>query len=109
MKELTKIEEILLLTIWRLKLNAYGVKIRKHVSEVIKKDFSYGHLYDALAQLEKKELVRTELGDSIPNRRGRRQKIYSITPAGFEALEKAREVNEIIWDGIPRFATNSND
>lgn len=105
-KELTKIEEILLLSIWRLKENAYGVKIRQHVSEVIQKEFSYGHLYDALSQLEKKEYVRKELGEIVPNRRGRRQKIYSVSELGFEALNKAREVNEIIWDGIPRFASN---
>ena len=107
MKELSKIEEILLLAIWRLKENAYGVKIRQHVSEVIKKDFSYGHLYDALSQLEKKEHVRKELGEQEVNRRGRRKKIYSVTESGFLALEKAREVNEAIWDGITSFSTGS--
>jgi hypothetical protein len=35
-KELTKIEEILLVTIWRLKDKAYGVKIRQHVSRPCK-------------------------------------------------------------------------
>ncbi|OGU60097.1 MAG: hypothetical protein A2V66_10465 [Ignavibacteria bacterium RBG_13_36_8] len=107
MKELTKIEEILLLAIWRLKKDAYGVKIRQHVSTVINKDFSYGHLYDALSQLEKKEFVQRELGEVLPNQRGRRKNIYSVTELGFAALRKAREVNEAIWDGIPRFAFNN--
>ena len=40
MKELTKIEEILLLAIWRLKDDAYGVKIRQNVSQIIGKDFT---------------------------------------------------------------------
>lgn len=104
MKELTKIEEILLLAIWRLKENAYGVIIRQHVSNVINKNFSYGHLYDALAQLEKKEYVRREMGEIIPNQRGRRKHIYHVTPLGFKALANAREVNETIWEGVPRFA-----
>ena len=107
MKELTKIEEILLLAIWRLQGEAYGVKIRQHVSEIIKKDFTYGHLYDALSQLEKKEYVKKELGESIPNRRGRRQKIYSVSESGFKALEKAREVNRAIWNGVPNFAVET--
>ena len=107
MKELTKIEEILLLAIWRLQGDAYGVKIRQHVSEIIKKDFTYGHLYDALSQLDKKEYVKRELGQLIPNRRGRRQKIYSVTELGFNALEKAREVNEAIWNGVPNFALSA--
>jgi len=104
LKELTKIEEILLLAIWRLKKDAYGVKIRQHVSSVINKDFTYGHLYDALSQLEKKEFVQRKLGEVIPNQRGRRKNIYWVTDLGFEALEKAREVNEAIWEGVPKFA-----
>lgn len=107
MKELTKVEEILLLAIWRLKKDAYGVKIRQHVSTVINKDFTYGHLYDALSQLEKKEFVQRELGEVIPNQRGRRKNIYWVTDLGFEALEKSREVNEAIWDGVSKFAFTS--
>ena len=48
MKDLTKIEEILLLSIWELKDKAYGFKIRHHVSNIIGKDFTYGNLYSAL-------------------------------------------------------------
>ena len=53
MKDLTKNEEILLLTIWELQDEAYGVRIRKHISELIGKDFTYGNLYSALNQLTK--------------------------------------------------------
>ena len=57
MKELTKIEEILLVAIWRLKDRAYGVEIRKYVSEIIGKEFTYGHLYSALNQLVLKKYL----------------------------------------------------
>ncbi len=53
MKDLTKTEEIILLTIWRLKDEAYGVRIRRLISELIGKDFTYGNLYSALNQLTK--------------------------------------------------------
>ena len=41
MDYLTKSEEILLLAIWRLKKNAYGVSIRKSVGEVTGKIMSF--------------------------------------------------------------------
>jgi len=74
MKELTKIEEILLMAIWRLKDDAYGVKIRQYISGYLAKEFTYGNLYSALHQLVKKK--------------------------GMEALQAARELHEKLWAGI---------
>ena len=45
MKLLSRNEEIVLLAIWRLKDNAYGVTIRKQVSEVTDIDWSFGQIY----------------------------------------------------------------
>jgi DNA-binding PadR family transcriptional regulator len=104
MKELTKIEEILLLAIWRLGEKAYGVKIRQYVSEIIEKEFTYGNLYSALSQLTKKNLVKKTLGEPTPDRRGRRKIYYSVSPDGVTALKAAREMNLKIWDGITEFA-----
>jgi DNA-binding PadR family transcriptional regulator len=104
MKELTKIEEILLLAIWRLKKNAYGVKIRQHVSNVLKKDFTYGNLYSALNQLERKEYVSKTVGEVTPNRRGRPRVIYTISPLGFEALKVSYEMNEAMWGSVSKYA-----
>ena len=104
MKELTKIEEILLVAIWRLKEDAYGVKIRKYVSDVIGKDFTYGNLYSALNQLVIKKYVFKALGDSPPVRRGRRKIFYSVSPLGIKALKTAREMNEKLWLGISDYA-----
>jgi DNA-binding PadR family transcriptional regulator len=100
MKDLTKTEEILMLAIWRLKDDAYGVKIRKHVSQIIGKDFTYGNLYSALSQLSKKKYVRKTLGESTPDRRGRRKIYYTVSPDGMKALKTAREMNQKMWEGI---------
>jgi DNA-binding PadR family transcriptional regulator len=104
MKELTKTEEILLLAIWRLKDNAYGVKIRKHVSQILGKDFTYGNLYSALNQLSQKKYVRKTLGEPTPDRRGRRKIFYTVSPEGSKALKTAREMNEKMWKGISDYA-----
>jgi len=104
MKDLTKIEEILLLAIWKLRNEAYGVKIRKHVSESIERDFSYGNLYSALHQLTVKKYVSKGLGDPTPERRGRPKIHYALTPEGLKALKAAREMHAKLWSGIPPYA-----
>ncbi len=104
MKELTKIEEILLLAIWRLEPEAYGVKIRMFVSQGVGRDFSYGNLYSALHQLTVKKYVSKQLGESNPDRRGRPKIHYSLTRAGLGALKAAREMQIKLWDGIPPYA-----
>ena len=104
MKELTKIEEILLLAIWRLKDDAYGVKIRQHVSEIIGKELTYGNLYSALSQLAKKKYVKKTLGEPTPDRRGRRKIYYSVSATGTKALKAARELNQKMWEEISDFA-----
>ncbi len=106
MKELTKVEEILLVTIWRLSEQAYGVKIRQHVSRVLGKELTYGNLYSALHQLTAKKYVVKTLGESVPSRRGRRRIFYSVSPGGLEALENARLMNDKLWTGISDFAFN---
>ncbi len=104
MKELTKIEEILLLAIWRLEPEAYGVKIRMFVSQSVGRDFSYGNLYSALHQLTVKKYVSKQLGESTLDRRGRPRILYLLTRAGLGALKAAREMQEKLWEGIPPYA-----
>ena len=104
MKELTRTEEILLLTIWQLKDEAYGVKIRQYVSDVLKKEFTYGNLYSVLDQLVRKQFVTKTIGEPTPNRRGRRKIYYTVSPDGIKALKASREMQDILWAGIPRFA-----
>jgi DNA-binding PadR family transcriptional regulator len=104
MKDLTKIEEILLIAIWRLEDEAYGVKIRQHVSQFLGKEFTYGNLYSALHQLTVKKYVEKALGEPTPARRGRRKINYRVTPRGREALKSAQEMNKKLWRGLSDLA-----
>lgn len=108
MKELTLAEEILLTTIWRLKDNAYGVTIRKKVAEVTKKNVIYGTLYNSLDQLLRKGYVAKIEGKPVAERGGRSKMFYTLTPSGIKALQKARELQRRIWDGIPEFSKNKS-
>jgi len=104
MGELTRVEEILLVAIWHLKGDAYGVRIRQHVSNIIGKDFTYGHLYSALNQLAAKDYVVKSEGSVSARRLGRPRVYYSLTPEGLEALRAAMAANEKLWAGISRYA-----
>ena len=104
MKNLTKIEEMLLVAIWHLKEKAYGVKIRQYVSTVVEKELTYGHLYSALNQLVIKKYVNKSVGKTPAQRFGRPRIFYSISPEGVNALKAAMEMNEKLWSGISRYA-----
>ena len=100
MKELTKIEEILLVAIWQLEEMAYGVKIRQYVTKTLSKELTYGHLYSALNQLVIKKYVTKSTGKASAQRLGRPRIYYSLTRDGLAALKAAKEMNERLWSGI---------
>ena len=104
MYTLTKTEEILLLSIWQLADEAYGVRIRQHVSEFLNKDFTYGNLYSALNQLVRKKYVTKTIGEPSEERRGRPKVFYKPTKDGFHALKEAQDLNETLWGNIPKIA-----
>ncbi|MBN2414675.1 helix-turn-helix transcriptional regulator [bacterium] len=104
MHELTKREEFVLLAIWKLGENAYGITVRKAVIEMSKQRLHYGSLYNTLYQLVKKGLVDT--AESAPEsvKGGRSKVLYRLTPAGRRALKSAQEIHRSVWGSIPSFA-----
>ena len=105
MKFLSRPEEIVLHAVWQLKDDAYCVPIRKHVSKLTGKDWSFGAIYVPLHRLEKKGLVKSFLDNPIPVRGGRSRRIYKITPFGLKALAEVRELHDSMWAGVPEFSS----
>jgi DNA-binding PadR family transcriptional regulator len=100
MKELTKAEELVLLTIWRMGEDAYGVAIKRKIREKTGKDIPYGTLYFLLDQLTLKEYVSKTAGEPTPERGGRSKTYYRITPAGRESLRGAFEMHRLVWGDL---------
>ncbi|MFC1476878.1 helix-turn-helix transcriptional regulator [candidate division KSB1 bacterium] len=100
MRILTLNEEILLLAIWRLRENAYGVTIREKVIDTTGKKIVYGTLYNSLDKLVKKKYVKTVKGDPTPERGGRSKIFYILTAAGIEALKNTGNLHRTMWHGI---------
>ena len=99
--DLTQHEQIVLLSIWRLRGDAYGVAIRQNVEEITHRRIHYGTLYNTLDKLVKKGHVELEKGEPTAERGGRHKIYYSLTREGLAALQKAKELQTAMWNGIP--------
>ena len=102
-KSLTHIEEIILLAVFQLGANAYGVKIRTTAEKMTGKSFSVGAIYIPLDRLSKRKLLEIEIGDPTPERGGRRKRYYKLSKNGLAALREAKRLHDAVWAGAPEF------
>ena len=101
MKLLSRIEEIILLSIWRLKEDAYGMTIREEVIKATGKNWLLGAIYGPFVLHHKNGYVKTIKGDPSPERGGRAKVYYRLTGHGKSALREIQKVNAVIWKDIP--------
>jgi PadR family transcriptional regulator, regulatory protein PadR len=104
-KPLTNIEEVILLAVFQLGVDAYGVRIRARVEEMTGKSFSVGAIYIPLDRLAKRKLLETKIGDPTPERGGRRKRFYTLSKSGLAALREAKRLHDAIWAGVPELDT----
>ena len=106
MKLLTRQEEIVLLSSWKLKENADGVAIRELISEITGKHWPIGSIYSPLEKLVARGYVRAFYGEITAKRGGRAKRYYEILPSGMAALSEMKSLTEAFWEGIPETAEN---
>jgi len=85
----------------QLKEQAYSVPIKRKVSEISGKKWSFGAVYVPLHRLEKKGLVQSHLSNPTQKRGGRSKRIYKITQAGLKSLAEVRELQKNMWAEEP--------
>jgi DNA-binding PadR family transcriptional regulator len=100
---LSRAEEIILLTVYKLQGNAYGVTIREQVNTDIGRYWPFGVIYKTLKKLKAKGYVKKIASNPVSERGGRTRYYYEITPEGISALEKILRVHSAIWAGIKHF------
>ncbi len=98
MKTITRMEEMILLSVLHLEDNAYLVAIQDYLSDITKKKISLTSVHLPLSRLEKIKYLESEMGDATAVRGGRRKKIYTVTNAGLEALESQRNLSNKLWN-----------
>jgi len=102
MSELTKFEEQILLSVWKLQKEAYGISIYNHIRTITKKDLAIGGIYFPLERLVKRGYLKAVQGDPTPVRGGQSKRYYRLTKYGREALLEARREEKVFWEGLPR-------
>ena len=104
MKGIAGLELSVLLAVARLGDDAYGLAVRRDVSERLVRDYSVGAIYTTLER-QKEELRRTTLdlerqAPPTPTRGGRSRRQFRLTAKGEKAIRAAREHAASQWTGI---------
>lgn len=101
MRLLSRPEELVLLSVWKLKQNAYCVPIRVFLNKITGKTWSFGSVYDPLNRLEKKGLLESYKSDPTKERGGRSKRIYLLTSAGRTELSEIKALQQAVWNEVP--------
>ena len=99
-------EELILLLIVMLKEDAYGLAIRKALSEQANRKVTIGAVHGTVNRLERKGFLQSNLGGATELRGGRRKRLFTITASGKKALQKSQDVKVNLWRQIPELSLN---
>ena len=93
-------EEMVLLAVARGRGEAYGMTVRREIHERTGRDVTIGSVYATLERLEAKRWIASRWEGGDEPRRGRARRRFHIEAAGVEALSRAREMRDGLWDGV---------
>ncbi len=97
---LGEFEQIVLLSILRLKDTAYAIPVREEIEARTGRRVARGALYTALERLETKRCVTSRMGEPLAERGGRSRRYFTLTPAGLRALRASRAALLSLWNGL---------
>jgi DNA-binding PadR family transcriptional regulator len=101
MSELTRFEEQILLSVWKLEYNAYGPTIYNHILKLSGKDLAIGGIYFPLERLVQKKLLKAYQGKPTAVRGGQSKRFYQLTKTGLKELLKALDIQQAFWKDLP--------
>lgn len=93
-------EAVLLITMYTEE--AYGVSVAEEYKKQTGSTISIPAIHTVLRRLEDKGLVTSRMGDSSPERGGRRKRLYAPTPFGFRVIRDIRNERLRLWAKIPK-------
>jgi PadR family transcriptional regulator PadR len=80
--------------------DAYAVAIVDEILERTGRSVQRASVYVTLQRLEEKGLVRSRLGDPLPERGGRPRRLVRVNAVGRAAVREARESFSSMWRGL---------
>jgi DNA-binding PadR family transcriptional regulator len=93
-------EQMVLLALLKLKDDAYSASIRQLLHDQVGRDVVIGALYSTLERLENKGMASSKFGEATPQRGGRPKKFFAVTSKGMQALKRAREAMDKLWQDV---------
>lgn len=103
-EHLGEFEEVVLLMIILLKEDAYGLAIRKALKEHASRNVTIGAVHGTVNRLQSKGYIESHLGGASESRGGRHKRLFTITSAGKQILQKSKEMKLSLWGKIPELA-----
>lgn len=104
----TRMEEFLLLSVWKLQKDAYGLEIKQYLSDLLNQELSVGAVYVPLKRLKKRGYLETWDSEPTDERGGRSKRFFKLTGKGISALQQVKSVQEESWAGLPDIGFNWN-
>jgi PadR family transcriptional regulator PadR len=101
MRWLTRIEEIMLLAIWKLKDQAYGIAIREQIEKDTGVKWLSGAIYVPLSRLKASGYVKIRKADKSAELGGRPRIYYTLSPLGMNKLISLQTMNKTLWANVP--------
>ncbi len=98
---LGEFELVVLLTLFHLGEEAYGMTIRMEIEERTGRTVSIGAVYTTLRRLQGKGYVSSRLGKPSRSRGGRAKKYFDLEPEGMAAVQRSREMFANLWRDVP--------
>jgi len=94
------LEELVLLSVLRLKDDAYGAPIRSELLKSAGRAVSISTVYVTLMRLEEKLYVRSWMGEPSSVRGGKAKRFFAVSLEGVRALHATRGVRDQMWEGV---------
>lgn len=101
MAELTRLEEQILLSVWKLNKNAYGLTIYRHILELTDRDMAIGGIYFPLERLVNRKYLEAIQAEPTPERGGQSKRYYRLTKTGLGKLLKTLDIHQAFWKDLP--------
>jgi PadR family transcriptional regulator PadR len=98
---LGEFEEVVMLSVAILGLNAYGNSIKDEIKKRLGRNPSIGALHASLQRLEEKGYLESAEGETTPERGGRRKRYYKVTKTGVKALQQVKVLRDNMWKSVP--------
>jgi DNA-binding PadR family transcriptional regulator len=94
-------EQVMILAILRIQTQgAYGLAIREVITEKTSRKPTPSAVYTTLERLEDKGLVRSEVGESTPERGGRAKRYFYVTAEGEKAIRNSQQELQRLSHGL---------